>query len=833
MASKRKQRAEPDSYSLLDRVGHTLEDPSSALVPMAKAAFVGEESGTQSNAIVEQNNTTAMFTNSGAVAPIYEPTILGLIFENSSSLRQNVDAYITNIDSYGHHFLPVLDLTADDVDEKIRDALRAERRYAKKNNTDPAKAIELLGAVDEPTDEEVAVRKTELAIEMRAEMSDLEAFFANCTPTLPFAGPEGLRGLTRQDIEVFGNGYWEVLRNGLGEITQFNRLESRSIRLMPVDKEATSAPTLYRVSNIKTIKRNTNKRFRNCVQRYEGSSTYVFYKEFGDPRVCSAATGRRYTSLDLMKASEPEAAQATEIMSFKISSVRSVYGAPRWVGAMLAVLGTRQSEEVNFLYFENRSVPPMVLIVSGGKIAKENIKRLEDHIANNVRGKRNFHKMMIIEAENMSADGSNNGKMKIELKPLTGAQQQDALFQAYDERNADKVGQTFRLPRLLRGDVRDFNRSCYSEDTETLTENGWKLWHEISATEKIAAFNKDTGEIVFVVPEKKLVYDVVDEELIHFHNQQTDCLVTTDHRMLVKPVKGEAWEVFKAGDIPYGRFKVPVTSVKYSDKTAAWETSPVEDTELKWENVDTVIYTGKVYCFSVPEYGFFVTRRDNKVAIQGNTAEASVDFAEIQVFGPIRQQFDWMMNTQVLPELGIQYHYFKSNAPTIRDPEALATMIATLAGASILVPEEGRKLARGVFNEELPNIKEPWTKTPLAITLAQMNASAKGVGGGPLDDFNQAGGMSSGNAAGTQAALGVDQSKADTSTGDLASGGALVPAQGTQKPKKLDAVASALLKIRKMFLEQERADFAEERANAETITIPNDLFEACFTPDGE
>ena len=30
--------------------------------------------------------------------------------------------------------------------------------------------------------------------------------------------------------------------------------------------------------------------------------------------------------------------------------------------------------------------------------------------------------------------------MKIELRPLTNAQQSDALFQNYDERNMDKVG---------------------------------------------------------------------------------------------------------------------------------------------------------------------------------------------------------------------------------------------------------------------------------------------------------------------------------------------------------------------------------------------------------
>ncbi len=685
MARTPKKRAlsrAPDALSLRERlVG--IEDESKELESLAKNYFVGEESGSQSNAIAEQDKTSVMFTNSGAIQPIYDPLIMGLIFENSSNLRQNVDAYVTNIDSFGHHFVPVLDLNAQDIDEKIRDALRAERRYDKKNTTTKAQALALIDAADEPTDAEVKTRKDQLKIEMRSELSDLEAFFSNCTPTMPFAGPEGLRGLTRQDLEVFGYAYWEVIRNELGDIAQFNKLDARSIRMMPADKTPTLAPTLRKVSSLKTVKVPMNKRFRNYVQRYEGSATFVFYKEFGDPRLTSAKTGKKYpgpTGVADMKADGDEgkeAVAATEIIPFKITSVRSVYGAPRWIGAMLAVLGTRQSEEVNFLYFENRSIPPMVLIVSGGRVVKETVKKLEDHIANNVRGKRNFHKMMIIEAESAATNdgtGANNGKMKIELKPLTGAQQQDALFQAYDERNADKVGQTFRLPRLLRGDVRDFNRS---------------------------------------------------------------------------------------------------------------------------------------------------------------TAEASVDFAEIQVFGPIRQQFDWLMNSSILPELNIQYHAFKSNAPTVRDPEALANMIALLADKSVITPEEARALARGVFNEPLPRIDAEWTKQPIAITLAGRKTGDDGSG----DLLSTgAGSIPGGGASGTvQAATGqVDQTKKDDAgTGDLASGGALVPAQGggKKKPKKLEAMASALLKIRKAMLDEEREDFQKEREEAEKLIIPKDLFESCFVPE--
>ena len=67
-----------------------------------------------------------------------------------------------------------------------------------------------------------------------------------------------------------------------------------------------------------------------------------------------------------------------------------------------------------------------------------------------------------------------------------------------------------------------------------------------------------------------------------------------------------------------------------------------------------------------------------------STAAASVDFAEVQVFGPIRQQFDWFINKHILPVIGAKYHVFQSNAPSVRDPSALAEMIERLVKASVI-----------------------------------------------------------------------------------------------------------------------------------------------------
>jgi PBSX family phage portal protein len=206
------------------------------------------------------------------------------------------------------------------------------------------------------------------------------------------------------------------------------------------------------------------KRFRRYVQVFEGSKT--FFKEFGDPRVMSSATGRYYRDEAALVAEEsegdgsPPPRPATEVIHFSVRSPRTPYGIPRWIGNLLAVLGSRQAEEVNFLYFENKSVPPLACLVSGGRLSASSTERLETFIENRIKGRANFHKILVIEGEQSATSLDNAGaRMRIELVPLTMAQHSDALFQVYDERNIDKVGMAFRLPRLLRGDIRDFNRA--------------------------------------------------------------------------------------------------------------------------------------------------------------------------------------------------------------------------------------------------------------------------------------------------------------------------------------------------------------------------------------
>jgi PBSX family phage portal protein len=413
---------------------------------LLKAVVLGQREGQQASSGGGES-VSGLFGAAGALEPPYDPEALCLLFEHSNALRQNVDAYATNIDGFGFRLEPAIDFDAEDADRRVAECLYLEQLAAQERGELPADA-----ALD-PTDEQVRARRLELVRLARAERARLMGFFESCAFEHSFVG---LRRRTRQDLEVTGNAFWEVLRNARGEVARLVHVPAYTMRLMPLDAAPVEVRETVHVSPVTVERMLTPQRMRRFVQIQYGQRT--FFKQLGDPRVISRKTGQVFRSLDELRAADCHDGPATEILHFAIHSPRSPYGIPRWVGTMLAVMGSRQMEEINYLYFENKRVPPLALLVSGGRLSEASVPRIERFIEENLKGKANFHKILILEAEGGSHT-SDAARARIELRPLTDAQQQDALFQQYDERNIDKVGSSFRLPRLLRGDSRDFNRA--------------------------------------------------------------------------------------------------------------------------------------------------------------------------------------------------------------------------------------------------------------------------------------------------------------------------------------------------------------------------------------
>lgn len=434
--------------------------PSDERMVLAKARIAGDVVNT-SNALpsIEDTVTTA-FTKTNALEPPYDPRTMLMLYEHSNSLRQNVDAYKTNIDGHGHRFEPTVDIQADNATDRIRTAMLLDRQEQAIAEAEPG-AEDPGATVVTPTDTEVQEQITKIQAQMDVEKLRLEHWFDYACDDMSFVE---LRRRSREDLEITGNAYWEVMRDGFGTPARLTYLPSHTVRLLQADERLTEVETeVPTASRLGTKKTQMKRRFRKFVQIHQGRTSY--FKDFGDPRTMSAKTGEYYEDVKALDTAEGDGpkrpgAVATEVIHHRIHSSRSAYGIPRWVGNLLAVLGNRQAEEVNYLYFDNKSVPPLAVLISGGRLTDESVKRLEGYVENKIKGRKNFHSMLILEAEGGDSPSfENSGRMKIELKPLNEATHGDGLFMKYDERNMDKIGQSFRLPRLLRGDIRDFNRA--------------------------------------------------------------------------------------------------------------------------------------------------------------------------------------------------------------------------------------------------------------------------------------------------------------------------------------------------------------------------------------
>lgn len=101
---------------------------------------------------------------------------------------------------------------------------------------------------------------------------------------------------------------------------------------------------------------------------------------------------------------------------------------------------------------------------------------------------------------------------------------------------------------------------CLSEDTEILTKTGWKLGIDVEVGEQVACWNHESGQIT-LGPVEQVVKSPFKGELVRFVNDNTDQLLTPNHRVYKKhrirkmvgrqrEVSEEAeWQVQEAGSI--------------------------------------------------------------------------------------------------------------------------------------------------------------------------------------------------------------------------------------------------------------------------------------------
>lgn len=369
----------------------------------------------------EKSDLEKLLVEGKLIKTPYDLNQLVALVEISNVLRECLDTMCINIEGFGHLFRPRL-LTDEN-----------KNKYEK---------------------------------EIYNELADLDAFFDIICSEYSF--PEARKRM-RYDLESTGNGYFEIIRNLAGKISEVLHIPGHTVRLSKLDEDFTKYSVYVVVPSeqdgwvVESVIRK--KRFRRFVQVDDTGQVISWFKEWGDPRIIDKRDGSvKDEKLNFQF-------RATELKHFKVYSPRTPYGVPRYIGRYVSILGSRRSEEVNYFTMGSNQVPSAFIMVEDGALTEGSVDRLKELVESGIGEDLNYAKFVLLEAETDEEEAITGmgGKARVKVEPMTKIQPEDQLFQKYDKNNQDKVRQAWRIPPIFVGRSEDYTRAT-AQASRTLAD---------------------------------------------------------------------------------------------------------------------------------------------------------------------------------------------------------------------------------------------------------------------------------------------------------------------------------------------------------------------------
>lgn len=440
-----------------------IADPLTRRSLLAKAKAAAGDALDEAAALTELEAQSRRWGECLAVDAPYDPeTMIGLV-EMSAHLSPNIDGYVANIDGYGHQFTPaapwMTDLTSEAARVGMSDTMRFEA-WAEAQDATDGEVPSLPAPIDEA---QVEAGLAALDEQMERERFQADAWFNNCGMDRSWAE---LRRALRWDREAHGWACMEFIRDARGQLRRLAYVPAYTVRPVvdlgeSVEVEDPDPVTV--LSRGRTVR--VYRRFRRYVQIVQGRR--IYFKSPGDPRVVSRLTGAVYADEKAMRQPEDrggegkDALAAHELLWFAGHNPRTPCPPPRWVGALLRVLGGREADETNYYHLKNKTMSGGILFVFGGRVPTGVKERLESRMVNELQGSKNTGRILVVEAMPVGASPNERTVLpQMQFQSLRDANPSDAMFSKYDAEAADAIGATFRQSPLLRGRTpSDLNRA--------------------------------------------------------------------------------------------------------------------------------------------------------------------------------------------------------------------------------------------------------------------------------------------------------------------------------------------------------------------------------------
>lgn len=331
-----------------------------------------------------------MYKSHIALEPLFDPEVWATAMTISARYSQLVRVYARNVAGLGFKIVPTTEIQ-DGMDPKLRTKIE----------TDVAKLTKLYSKPH------TACEQTRFQVESFPEL------FTKMV----------------MDREATGNGYLEVARGALTK-------EPEAIWHIPA--------TTMRIRNDLDGYIQYSQRFMN---------QYVYFKNFGDPRIMSRITGRFQEE---EKKEIPLSERANEILHFPLYTPMSThYGIPRVAAAQLALVGNDAAARRNLAFFRNDGVPRAIVTIKSGNVSNETATQIREFFSAIHRSPEQAHRVLFL----CPKVGQAGDPVELQVDKLTVGQEEDATFTTYRKNNSEEMRECFGLSELHLGSEGSANRS--------------------------------------------------------------------------------------------------------------------------------------------------------------------------------------------------------------------------------------------------------------------------------------------------------------------------------------------------------------------------------------
>lgn len=274
------------------------------------------------------------------------------------------------------------------------------------------------------------------------------------------ATPEEVKELSRQDYHLIGWLAIEVLTNAEGVPVGLAHVPANTVRVRKADDDTD-------VRGYVQKRGGRTRYFGEFGDRYRGLEPAITGSE-DDPTVTYQADGSGDEPVFVDKETGDVArgsAQALDnepanelIFIRNPSPLEQDYGVPDWVSAMRTITADEAAKDYNREFFDNDTIPRLVIKVTGGELTEESKKDLKEML----HGLREeSHRTVVLEVEKFQSQLDADVQIKIE--PLSQGISEEMSFRAFREKNEHEIAKVLEVPPILIGVTGTSNRSNSKE----------------------------------------------------------------------------------------------------------------------------------------------------------------------------------------------------------------------------------------------------------------------------------------------------------------------------------------------------------------------------------